>query len=268
MKKLLFFLLISIVLPAQSRQLIGVVKGEFNENMAGAEIYNTRTKEKFVVKNDGYFSINALATDRIRLIKNGYEILDKIITEKDFLLPIEITLILLPKEIKEVKIVYQPTGNLKNDVARIKKNMSKKDQLHGQLAGYIARPSKEIEPRLETPSAFKGHDFSAGQIPLFSTDGKTGVINYIFSRIFTKEKKKGKLVAIDELQFYTKVSQNVDLEYYFTKGLPRTDFDLFFDYVLKHSDLYEKNSINYNQNLVETTLKNHLMAFLATYPKK
>lgn len=255
--------LITTWIFAQETIIQGTIRGEDNEKLNGVIVFNPKNEQKISPDENGNFQILASEGDKVRFVKIGYEIQIKTVAKKDLEKTWAIVLQRIPIDIEEVKIVFQPTGDLKKDLRNLKMN-KKTERLKNELSVYIASGnlSKEIEPRLVTPSAFQGHDYSAGQIPILSIGGDKGIINHIFKTIFPKKQKLPQAIALDRNQFYLKVLQTVDMDYFFKNGLPEQDFDIFFDFALNHTELYSNYSKNFNALAIEDILKRQLPEYL------
>ncbi|QIG89368.1 hypothetical protein G6R40_06595 [Chryseobacterium sp. POL2] len=128
-----------------------------------ALIINLKTDQKTLTNDKGEFIIPANTNDKIRITKEGFEIIEFRSSEdsssKDYILkPI-------PTEIEEVKITYLPTGNLKKDSEYYGASLRER-RVNTGLRKYFKKPSdlSVLQPK---PGEFiqpVGSGFSFGKI--------------------------------------------------------------------------------------------------------
>ncbi len=262
-QKLLFiFLLFFCFYQGQTQTVIGTVVGEDGHALNGITIYNTRSEQKVVPDQKGDFIIDAKLMDELRVFKEGYEMQYIKISKANFEQPLKILLIRNPIDIDEVKLSFQATGNLKNDMAFLKENR-KKAELNETIRMALKSPRTDVPYANQVPSAFKTHDFSAGQVSLFDSNGG-GLLGLVAKSIFGK-KTKPVVNQMDTKVFYQKIKEVVDLDYFYQHGLDEYDFGIFLVYADKKMKLSERYAYNFNPKMIESDLKVALVEFLKTH---
>lgn len=127
-----------------------------------AIVINVNTDQKTLTSTNGYFEIQGKIDDRIKIVKEGFEILQFKI--KDYQ-PHQYFLQRLITEIEEVKVAYKPTGDLKKDSDHYGASV-KERRLNTGIRHYFKMPSalSVLSPK---PGEFVqpvGTGFSFGEI--------------------------------------------------------------------------------------------------------
>jgi len=156
MKTILLFIfsLLSATVFSQS-VLMGTVTDENGTPAADVYILNLQTGKETYSNRYGTFSIPAKAGEIVRLVSTQFERKDKKITQQDFKANMEIPLETRYIDIKEVKIGFIPTGDLRYDLNRLPRR-KKDEEVNYKIQQSIAMGAPNItEPHLKTPSMFR-----------------------------------------------------------------------------------------------------------------
>lgn len=197
----------------------------------------------------GQFVINADENDELRFVKEGYYRVDRKITREDIRNPLLVVLPYAEILIPEVKIKYQPTGNLERDSKHLDESR-KIASLKSDLNDYMRSPLNEPLPKNTIPKQFGGHDFSAGQGDVLGALGL--VVNLI------KKSGKPKITKADynETQnFIKRVKEEMNLNFLRKYGMGDEQIDRFLLYAndtKKLAKLYRKD---FNVAAIEFELK-------------
>jgi len=261
-KTKLFFLSIfflSLKIFAQSDLIIGNISDENGTKLSGANIFNLRTEQVVVSDKMGNFVIAAKPSDELRIVRQGHERKNIIINNDSFSKNLEVKLLILPQEIEEVKIAFQPTGILKKDVARL--NPSPKIvELNTNLGLYMRTPPTEVEPKSTIPSAFRQHDFSEGQVSILALVGAAvGLVKK------ATESPKTTATYTETQEFYSRIKSVINMDYYTKFGMDEYDFDIFLAYVDKAYDLSKNYRKNFNKAAIEMQLKTAFVKYVKTH---
>ena len=252
-------------LSAYGQSVIGTVVDENGNYLLGASVINYRTDQRLNVDIKGSFYIEAQRHDVLRVLKEGFEVYDLKVGDVDFHRPLVIKLVRLPIEIEEVKLAFQPSGDLKKDMKFFKPSRNT-EKLNENIKFSLKYKPKEIKPSNDIPSSFKPYDFSAGQVPLLSVgSGGGGVIGLLAKTILGDKSKKLKISTADRQFFYTKIKNEVQPDYFYQHGLDEYDFSIFIVYADKQLKLTERFINQFNPKLIEEELKYALPEFLATH---
>ena len=122
------------------KNIMGSVNSERGYSLPGAQIYIPAKDELRTADQFGNFTINVEVGQKIRIIHPGYERLEYTIKNGDEHSPLNLQLIKLPQVIEEVKIAFQPTGDLKKDNQYFEKN-TKVKKLKSEMASYMVKKS-------------------------------------------------------------------------------------------------------------------------------
>ena len=266
--KLLFtlFLFSVTLMLAQKKYVIGNVKNEVQNNIPQTYIYNPRTEEIVVTDISGDFIITAIPSDELRIVKKGFERLTLKINNGHFTQPLQLVLSKLPFEIEEVTIAFNPTGNLKKDLAYFKTS-PRKEKLNEEMTQYMRGPIPDAMPQNTIPSMFAQRKPGDGQIPLLSigSGGNGGVLGLLAGAIGGKKNNAIPPNYAEVEDFYRRVKDVIDLNYFKSYGLSEYDFDIFLAYVDQANSLSKKYYKNFNRAIIESELKIALVEYLETH---
>lgn len=265
--KLLFALFFFVILiQAQKTFVIGSVVNDIGDKMSATIVVNTRTDERTLTDILGNFIIEAKSYDELRFVREGYDLKYVKLSIKEFNQPMLVNLQKPPVDIEEVKIAFNPTGNLKKDIAYFRTN-SKTSQLNAEIRQYLRYKQTEVYPINSIPTAFKPYDFSTGQISLLNVGGggNGGVLGLLGNAIFGKKTSSKSLNSVEIEDFYKRVKTVVDVDYFLGYGLDEYDFELFLAYADRKFSLSKKYARNFNKAAIESDLKMALVEFLKVY---
>ncbi|MGA9212234.1 hypothetical protein [Kaistella sp.] len=259
--KLLFaFFLFSVsLLFAQKKYVIGNVKNEVQNNIPQTYIYNPRTEEVVVTDQSGDFIIAAIPSDELRIVKKGFERLTLKIKDDNFTNPLQLVLSKLPFEIEEVTIAFIPTGDLKKDLAYFKTS-AKTEKLNNEISKYVMGPMTEVIPQNKIPSSFAPKNYGEGQMNIL---GLASALKGLIGKATTKPNNTPNYAEVED--FYRRVKDVVDLDYYKSYGMSEYDFDIFLAYVDHANSLAKKYHKNFNRAIIESELKMALVEYIKTH---
>ena len=268
MKAKLLFVFSFVVFIAQAQQtfIAGHVVNDNGDNMPATLVINSRTNEKTFADNLGHFTIAAQNYDELRFVRGGYDVQYIKLSRKELDHPIVVTLQKPAVDIQEIKIAFNPTGNLKKDIAYFRTS-PKASKLNAQMRQYLKYQPAETTPANTIPSAFKPYDYSAGQISLisFGPGANGGLIGLIGQSIFSKNQSNNTITAAESNDFYKKIKAAVDVNYFTGYGLDEYDFEIFLIYADKKLALSKKYARNFDKDSIEFDLKIALKDFLRVY---
>lgn len=258
--KYLFFLFLSISLYAQNI-VSGKTVSEQGYILQNVLVINMRTNKQINSNNDGSFSIQANINDELRFVKDNYERVAKKISIEDFSNPISVRLVQAPTEIEEVKLAFNPTGDINKD---INFNSSKKmAKLNKDIAEYVKKPMAEIRPKNSIPSSFAPRDPYAGQLNLlsisFGDNSSGGILGLLLKESLQKQNLK--LNLSEKENFYKKVKENFYGKYFEDYGLDEFKFESYLIYLDNKYGISAKYYDDFNKLELEKILKNSLKEF-------
>ena len=259
--KLLFlFLLFSATfLFAQKQYILGNVKNEVQDNIPQTYIYNARTEELTQTDKFGNFIIAAIPSDELRIVKNGFERETVKINSDNFTKPLQLILSKIPYEIEEVTLAFQPTGDLKKDLAYFKTS-AKTEKLNNELGKYVLGPMTEVVPQNKIPTSFAPKNYGEGQMNML---GLASALKGLIGKATTKPNNTPNYAEVQD--FYRRVKDVVDLDYFKNYGMSEYDFDIFLANTDKANSLAKKYHNNFNRVIIESELKLALVDYLKTH---
>ncbi|NIF07636.1 hypothetical protein F3J23_19615 [Chryseobacterium sp. Tr-659] len=212
-------------------------------------VVNISSNKSMLSDMAGKFEIEAKENDEIRFVKEGYYRVDKKITGEDLNSPLNIILKRMEIQIPEVKIKYNPTGNLAKDNQHL--NESRKLQsLRSDLENYMKSPLNEALPNNTISKTFTGHDFNAGQVDLF------GVFNAVSGLVKKATKPKITKANYNETQdFLKRIKNEISLNFLKKYGMGEEQIDAFLLYADKTRSLAKRYRKDFQIDIVEYELK-------------
>ena len=138
-----------------SQQVSGIVTDEERNPLPAVLVFNMKTEQKGYSNLKGDFSIDANLNDELRFIRKGFDRSSKIVTQQDFNSPFTLKIIRSSREIEEVKISYQPTGDLEKDaknygdskpVAKMKSETAKYIRSQSAPEVLASKPGEFVQP--------------------------------------------------------------------------------------------------------------------------
>lgn len=144
----LLFLLISISKTKAQNYVFGKVISEDQFELNGVAVTNIYTKETTISDSKGNFMIAAKTGEELRFTRTRYYRNSLKINNEHFEKSVHIVLKTIPQEIEEVKIEYQVTGALEEDVKHFGKS-KKLLKLENDLSVYMKQKSspQTLAPR-------------------------------------------------------------------------------------------------------------------------
>ncbi|WP_226063817.1 hypothetical protein [Kaistella polysaccharea] len=133
-------LAVGITMHVSGQTVTGSVVDEDQNLISAVLVFNITNEAKVFTNNKGEFEISAGPNDEIRFIRKGFERSAKSIKNEDLGVWMTIKVTRNTEAIEEVRIVYQPTGDLKKDLPNYgdSKPVAK---LKGETAKYIRSKS-------------------------------------------------------------------------------------------------------------------------------
>lgn len=264
MKTYLFFVIfmgISGAVQAQKHYVFGRIVNENQRGIADVLIFNVRTEQTANSNSDGHFIIYAEPKDEIRFIKNGYDRVERKISENSYQEAVTIELFPSAIEIPEISLGFHASGNLKKDAKALERS-PKLIALNSELNNSMKIPMKEVIPRLSLPSVAK----NPNEITNAGTVDVVKLISFV-ANLITKNTSTPPTTAnyTEKQAFYSRIKSEIDLEYFKQRGVDEYDFEIFLakaDEALNLSKIYRKN---FNRYLIESELRNYLEKFLKTH---
>lgn len=254
----IIFLIIFISVHAQKQYIIGNISNEFGDHLPDSQIFNVRTEELVTSDKNGNYIISAKNFDELRFIRPGYERFSVKISEDEFKNPLNIKLIKLVVDLEEVKIAFHPTGDLKKDMSYFRTS-EKSIELNDKMRSYARTPMTEVVPQNNIPSAFSAPNYKASQLDLLKVGNALGEL----FRKSSNPKTKPNHAEIQD--FYRRVKDAIDLDYFKKYGLNDYNFDVFLAYADERFELAKNYRKNFNKAAIENQLKLALNDFLKTH---
>lgn len=257
--KYLFFLLLSISIYAQNI-VSGNTVSEQGYILQNVLVINMRTNKQSTSNNEGFFSIQANINDELRFVKDNYERGSKKVFNQDFSNLISITLIQKPTEIEEVKLAFNPTGDINKDMNF--KTSRKNKLLNDEIQDYIkTHPEEKKDQKVVTPT-FGVPDMYQGQVNILSigTNGSGGIVGLIAKEIFKKDKRKPNFSEIQD--FHKKIKESFYGDYFTKQGMDEFEFESYLIYLDNKYKFSEKYFNNFDTFDIEKKLKNLLQDYI------
>lgn len=249
-KQSLCFVLIFVgMLMFSQEKVSGKITGNGDVNINPVLIVNISSNKRVQSDDAGKFDIDAAEHDEIRFVKEGYYRVDKKITKEDLIAPLNITLKRMEIQIPEVKITYNPTGNLAKDNQHL--NESRKLQvLKSELSDYMKSPLNEPLPDNTISKTFSGHDFRAGQVNMLGVfKAFSGLINKATKPKITKAN------YFETQDFLNRVKAEINLDFLRRYGMDEEQIDKFLLYADKTRLLAKKYRKDFKNDMIEYEIK-------------
>lgn len=258
--KLFFLFFFTISAAAFSQQYVfGKIDSEFDNALEDVVVYNIRSEEKILSDRYGNFMIAAKSYDELRFIKGGYDRSSVKVSAQNFSAPLNVILYKSPYDIAEVELKPQLTGNLRKDVRSLDQP-AKVVALNASLDAYMRKPSATVAPKLTTPSAFAGPNYSAGQVDVVKAVGALiGLAN--------KATKSGPTTAnyAETQAFYRRVKNEIDLSFYTSQGWDEEQIDKFLIYADASYSLAKKYRKTFDVEAIKNEMKLAYQQYVKTH---
>ena len=239
------FLILSALFHISAQTVSGVVFDEERNPLSAVLIFNINTEKRAYTDSHGEFTIYALPDQELRFVRKGFERISKRVKQSDLITPFTMTLTRNAEEIEEVKISYQPTGDLSKDlknvgdtkpVAKLKTETAKYIRAKSTPEVLAAKPGEFVQP--------VGSGFSVGGInnQWDDVDFMQFLTQYLGEEFFTEELKL-KSTEIQPFIYY--VFRNFDRKDVLFRGNASTaDVSRFINESYKKLEPYRKNMPN------------------------
>lgn len=202
-----------------SQQVSGTVTYEDQNPIPAVLVFNMKTEQKVYTNLTGEFKINALPTEELRFIRQGFERSSKIVNARDFSYPFYMTIIRSSQEIEEVKV---PAVRLTGDLNQDSRNLTKFDKV-AQLQREVGVPGPPEKPR-ETPADFKND-------VLFPLIGLSLKPQAIYNLISGDARRMKAQYRYDDLQEYIWwIREKVGDDYFIKMEIPAEKISEFLQY--------------------------------------
>lgn len=255
---LLFFFAISAAAFSQ-QYVFGKIDSEFDNALEDVVVYNIRSEEKILSDRYGNFMIAAKSYDELRFIKGGYDRSSVKVSAQNFAAPLNVILYKSPYDIAEVELKPQLTGNLRKDVRSLDQP-AKVVALNASLDAYMRKPSATVAPKLTTPSAFAGPNYSTGQVDVVkAVAALIGLAN--------KAAKSGPTTAnyAETQAFYRRVKNEIDLSFYTSQGWDEEQIDKFLIYADASYSLAKKYRKTFDVEAIKNEMKLAYQQYVKTH---
>ncbi len=244
MKKVLLIILMFISCKIFCQQKITGKVSDENANALNAVLVINMSKNiKTYTDSSGGFVLEAGENDQIRFVKDMYHRVDEKVGKES------VFNIILTKEeivIPEVEITYKLTGNLEKDSKHFEPS-KKVLALNSDMKTYMKTSMNEVTGKLQTPSDFKGHDFSTGQVDLIKM-AKFGVALAKKPQIATRNYYETKT-------FINKIKMEINLDFLKENGMNDEAIEDFLVYANEIRSLARKYAGNFNADKITSDLK-------------
>ncbi|MEY8758764.1 hypothetical protein [Chryseobacterium tongliaoense] len=227
----------------------GKIVDENEMNINAVLIVNISNNKSTHSDVSGQFVIEAEENDEIRFVKEGYYRSDKKISGDYFSSPLYIHLLKTETLIPEVKISYQPTGNLEKD-SKYYGEGKRLAELESSMNDYMRSPLKEPLPKNTISQTFTGHNFSAGQIDLVRTFlAGVGLIKKAVKPKITKANYN------ETINFINRIKLEINLDFMTDVGMNEEQIDKFLVYANDTRELAKKYRKDFKSHIIESELK-------------
>lgn len=264
-QKLIFLLMILLSGWYFGQHVIGKVVNDAGKDMPGVAVVNVRTGAAVWTDKFGQFFAEARVSDELRFVREGYERQEVIVTQNSLSNSLEVVLQLRTAEIKEVEIVFRPSGNLKKDVERLRQP-ERVVALNRAANAWMRQTPNELPASNPVPSAFAQRNLSAGQLPVLSIgSGAVGLLGMLAKAIFKPVPAPGPPNYAETERFYKEVRASMDLAYFQKYGLDEYAFEKYLIYADKTFNLTKRYARNFNAAEIESILKAGLQDYLKAH---
>lgn len=215
-KIVLFFVFLFNTLFSQ-QTVTGRITDNDGESISSVIVINMSTDKKIYSNAEGMFAIEAFPNDELRFVKEGFNRGSKRVLTNGINSELLITLIPIPKDVGEVKVVRKPTGDLAVD-SRLAAREDKGEQVR-QAVGL----PKPVGKMRERPAEVKKVLLP---ILLGSLD-----VQGAFDLISGKARRQKRKYRYDDLQTdITWITDRVDKSYFSEVGIPADKVSEFIEF--------------------------------------
>lgn len=248
LKLLLFFVVFSSFSWAQ-KTISGNVIDENGIAQSVVFILNVNKNQSVFSDAKGNYSIFADKGDELRFVKDGFyrtEIkVDENVLAENKNVVIRHVEILIP----EVKLEFQPTGNLEKD-AKNAGDSKRVIALNNSMEKYMKSPMAEAVPENKAPKSFQPNDFKEGQLDVI------GVVGTISKLIRNSSKPKITKANYYETQTFIKeIKSKINLDFLRDYGMSDESIDAFLLYANDTFQLAKKYRKDFNTVKITSELR-------------
>lgn len=255
-KNFFFFLIFSVSSFGQNT-FSGNVSDENGTKQGQVLVLNSMKNQSVFSDVKGNFAVTADIGDEIRFVKDGFYRSQIQVTEKALSGINTVNIKQIEILIPEVKLQFQPTGNLEKDAKNV--GISKRvSALNSSMDEYMKSPLTEAMPENSTPKSFKTHDFTEGQVNLIAVAGLIGkLINKASKPKITKAN------YYETRDFISRLKAEIDLNHFKKFGMSEEGIDRFLLYA---EDIFML-STKYRKDFDKVKISNDLMSAFGEYKK-
>ncbi|WP_228464714.1 carboxypeptidase regulatory-like domain-containing protein [Chryseobacterium antibioticum] len=216
-KKIIFFLVFPFMNVFAQQTVTGRIVDDSGENLSSVVIINMSTDQKVSSDFMGMFSIEASPNDELRFVKAYFSRVSARVPAGGFNAQLMVTLIPIPTDVGEVKIVKKPTGDLETD-SRLAGKVDK-----GEIVQQAVGLPQPVGKMREKPAEVK-------QVLLPILLGSLDVQG-AYDLISGKARRQKRQYRYDDLQEHIMwVRNRVDNEYFTQAGIPEERISEFIQY--------------------------------------
>jgi hypothetical protein len=212
------FLLVFLFNNFFSQQTVtGRITDDSGENLNSVVVINMSTDLKTYSNSMGIFTIEASPNDELRFVKADFARVSARVLTSGYNPQLLVTLIPIPRDVGEVKIVKKPTGDLETD-SRLAARVDK-----GEIVQQAVGLPQPVGKMREKPAEVKKVLLP---ILLGSLD-----VQGTYDLISGKARRQKRQYRYDDLQEHIRwVRDRVDNEYFTTAGIPEERISEFIQY--------------------------------------
>lgn len=216
-KKISFLLVFMFNGFFAQQTVTGRITDDSGENLSSALIVNMSTDKKTSSNSMGMFSIEASPGDELRFVKADFNRVSTRVLINGYNPQLLVTLIPIPRDVGEVKIVKKPTGDLETD-SRLAAKVDK-----GEIVQQAVGLPQPVGKMREKPAEVK-------QVLLPILLGRLDVQG-TYDLISGKARRQKRQYRYDDLQEHIMwVRNRVDNEYFTKAGIPEERISEFIQY--------------------------------------
>lgn len=216
-KKIVFFLIFLFDIVFSQQTVTGRIVDDGGENLSSVLIINMSTDQKTSSTSEGIFSIEASPNDELRFVKAEFTRVSTRVLTSGYNPQLLVTMIPIPRDVGEVKIVKKPTGDLEID-SRLAAKVDK-----GEIVREAVGLPQPVGKMREKPAEVK-------QVLLPILLGSLDVQG-TYDLISGKARRQKRQYRYDDLQEHIMwVRNRVDNEYFTKAGIPEERISEFIQY--------------------------------------
>ncbi|UWX59331.1 carboxypeptidase regulatory-like domain-containing protein [Chryseobacterium oranimense] len=216
-KKFSFLLIFMFSHFFSQETVTGHITDDNGADLNSVIVINIASDQKVYSNSMGMFSIEAAPNDELRFVRADFRRVSVTVPANGFNAQLLVTLIPIPKEIEEVKVVKKPTGDLETD-SRLAARVNK-----GEIVQQAIGLPQPVGKMREKPAEVK-------QVLLPILLGSLDVQG-AYDLISGKARRQKRQYRYDDLQEHIAwVRNRVDNEYFTKAGIPEERISEFIQY--------------------------------------